>query len=141
MTQIIPLPASKAQPPPPTLVLVDDDPALLHALTFAFETQGYVVRAYSDAESLLADPWRPEGRTCCVFDQKLPGRTGLSLIKELRARDVVAPAILITSNPNAAVREQAALAGVPIVEKPLLGQVLEEKVSAALAGAGTDASS
>jgi len=124
---------ANASEPPAALILVDDDAALLHALSFAFETHGYDVHAYGDAESLLADSLRPEQPFCLVFDQKLPGRSGLALLQELRARDVRAPAILITSNPTAAVRRDAARAGVEIVEKPLLGAALEEKVREALA--------
>lgn len=115
------------------LVLVDDDPALLHALSFAFETQGYDVRPYASAESLLAATATWEGPACLVLDQKLPGRTGLQLLEELRARAVTAPAILITSNPTRAIRVAAAAAGVEIVEKPLLGGTLESKVRDALA--------
>lgn len=115
------------------MVLVDDDPALLHALTFSFTTQGYDVRAYGDAESLLAAQQTMDGPVCIVLDQKLPGRTGLALLAELRARNVTAPAILITSNPTASLRAAAAAAGVPIVEKPLLGRALETKVREVLA--------
>jgi FixJ family two-component response regulator len=107
---------------------VDDDPALLHALSFAFETEGYDVRAFGDAESLLADAATPHGSLCLVLDQKLPGMSGLALIAALRARDVAAPAILITSNPNALLRREARAAGVEIVEKPLLDGVLASKV-------------
>jgi two-component system, LuxR family, response regulator FixJ len=119
--------------PAAALVLVDDDPALLHALSFSFGTQGYDVRAYRDAETLLASPQAMEGPVCIVLDQKLPGRTGLALLAELRARNVTAPAILITSNPNASLRAAAAAAGVEIVEKPLLGHALETKVREKLA--------
>jgi FixJ family two-component response regulator len=114
------------------LVLVDDDPALLHALSFSFGTQGYDVRAYRDAETLLASPDATEGPVCIVLDQRLPGRSGLDLLAELRARSVVAPVILITSKPNAALRAAAAAAGVEIVEKPLLGRTLEIKVREAM---------
>lgn len=125
--------APTASAPAPALILVDDDPALLHALSFAFETSGYDVRAYSDAEALLSDPWRPQSGACYIFDQKLPGRSGLALLQELRARDVRAPAIIITSNPSPALRNAALQEGASIVEKPLLGGVLEEKVREALA--------
>lgn len=101
-------------------------------MTFSFATQGYAVRAFSDAEALLASSEAVEP-LCIVLDQKLPGRTGLALLAELRARDVSAPAILITSNPTARVRQAAAAAGVEIVEKPLLGHALEAKVREALA--------
>jgi hypothetical protein len=45
----------------------------------------------------------------------------------------VAPAILITSHPNAGVRRCAAEAGVPIIEKPLLGNALMEGIRSAFA--------
>lgn len=118
------------------LVLVDDDPALLHALTFAFEIEGYDVRAFADAESLLADPSAPRGALCFVFDQRLPGLSGLALLAALRAQSFAAPAILITSNPPAAVRRQASAAGVEIVEKPLLDGLLASKVRDAVAKPG-----
>jgi FixJ family two-component response regulator len=56
------------------------------------------------------------------------GMSGLDLIATLRARRIDAPAILITTHPNAALRERAAVNGVPIVEKPLLGPTLSDSV-------------
>jgi FixJ family two-component response regulator len=50
--------------------------------------------------------------------------TGLDLISKLRARAVAAPAILVTSHPTVTVRQRAARAGIRIVEKPFLGNVL-----------------
>jgi two-component system, LuxR family, response regulator FixJ len=119
-------------PTPSALVLVDDDPALLHALSFAFETEGYAVSAFADAESLLASE-APQSLLCLVLDQRLPGMSGLALLAALRAQNVSAPAILITSNPPAAVRREARAAGVEIVEKPLLGNMLAAKVREAIA--------
>lgn len=126
---------SKNDPTGTALVLVDDDPALLHALSFAFETEGYDVRAFADAESLLADAEAHHVSLCLVLDQKLPGMSGLALLTALRARNVAAPAILITSNPTAALRREARAAGVEIVEKPLLDGVLASKVREAVARA------
>jgi FixJ family two-component response regulator len=121
---------------PPLVVLVEDDPAVLSALTFAFETDGYAVRACADAEDLLASP--PDGtRFCLVIDEKLPGLSGLDLLARLRARGVDAPAILITTRPNDPTRRRAAAAGVEIVEKPLLGDALPRMVRAAFAGRET----
>jgi FixJ family two-component response regulator len=130
--KVPPLSATTHTPPGEALVLVDDDPAVLHALSFAFETQGYDVHPYADAEALLASPANLPGPACFVVDQKLPGRSGLQLLQELRARAVTAPVILITSNPTVQVRAAAAAAGVEIVEKPLLGGTLEKKVREAL---------
>jgi FixJ family two-component response regulator len=56
---------------------------------------------------------------CYVVDQKMPGRSGLGLIDQLRRRNIAAPAILIISQPSTALSVRAANALVPIVEKPL----------------------
>jgi FixJ family two-component response regulator len=111
------------------LVLVDDDAALLHALTFAFETQGYAVSAYANAESALAAPRQSEWR-CVVLDHRLPGMSGLDMLDRLRAQRIFVPTVLITSNPNVTTRSRAAGMGVEIIEKPILDDVLLERVHA-----------
>ena len=115
------------------LVLVDDDSAVLNALAFAFETEGYKVAPFSNAEALLAAPEAPHGSICLVLDHKLPGLSGLALLARLRAQDVSAPAILITTHPSVALRKAAESAGVEIVEKPLLDGALAKKVREAVA--------
>ena len=114
-------------PRPADLALVDDDPAVRRALSFAFETAGFSVAAFSDAESVLAAPDRAKWR-CLVFDQKLPGMSGLDLLARLRGEGVAAPAIIITTLPSRDSRARAQAAGVEIVEKPLLDNTLSQKV-------------
>ncbi|MGE0830065.1 MAG: response regulator [Hyphomonadaceae bacterium] len=113
------------------LVFVDDDAAVLNALRFAFETEGYVVHACRDGQSLLDAP-PLERRTCLILDEGLRGGSGLDLLMRLRTCGVTAPAILIATHPRDATRRRAAEAGVEIVEKPLLGDLLARKVRQAL---------
>jgi FixJ family two-component response regulator len=115
----------------PVVLVVDDDPAVLNSLKFSLQIEGFAVRAYASGSELLSDPDLPP-RGCVVVDQKMPGMTGLDLVASLRARDVVLPAILITTNPSPAVRQRAAAAGVPVVEKPLLGDALSRGIRDAL---------
>ena len=110
----------------------DADTYTVEQARAAFETEGYDVRSFPDAESLLAHPGAPLDSICLVLDQRLPGMSGLALLAALRERNVAAPAILITSNPPPAVRRQARAAGVEIVEKPLLGGILASKVREAI---------
>lgn len=117
---------SSASDAGPLLVLVDDDPAVLGSLSFAFETEGFAVQAYPDAESLLADG--APSCACLVLDQRLPGISGLDLLERLRAQGQSAPAVLITTHPSRATRDRAEAAGVEIVEKPLLGETLARHV-------------
>lgn len=117
---------------PHRVVVVDDDPHVLSALRFAFETDGYEVITWRSGEELLASP-PLSSPTCLIVDERLPGVTGLEAIARLRAAGVAAPVFLVTSNPSAALIRRAAAAHVEIVEKPLLGDVLAAKVRAALA--------
>lgn len=119
----------------PLVVLVDDDPAVVHAVEFAFGLEGLDVHGYRDGESLLAADDLPQ-RGCLVLDYKLPGVDGLELLRLLRGRGVRMPAVLITTNPRPALQLQAAAAGAPIVEKPLLSDALLTTVRNALAHSG-----
>ncbi|MDX2274615.1 MAG: response regulator [Hyphomonadaceae bacterium] len=107
-------------------MIVDDDAGLLAALRFAFETEGMMVESYLSAEAALAAP--AMAHDCVVLDQRLPGLSGLDLLERLRSRGETAPALLITSNPVATTRARAMAAGVEIVEKPLLQDVLTHRV-------------
>ena len=115
----------------PLVVVVDDDPAVRGSLTFSLELDGFDVETFESGEALLLRqlPVRP---TCLVLDQQLPGITGLEALRQLRARHNQSPAILITSHPKRVVVEAAAQAGVPIVEKPLLGDALLQDIHRAL---------
>lgn len=116
---------------PPKILLVDDDAALCDALQFALELEGFVVETYASAEALSGRHDLP-GEGCLVVDYRLPGIDGLALLRNLRRRDVRLPALLITSNPAASLQRQAARLGVPIVEKPLLGDALLSSIRSAL---------
>lgn len=113
------------------IVIVEDDPAVRGALTFLLELDGYDVEGFASAEALLARTL-PARTRCLVLDQRLPGISGLDALRALRARRVTAPAVLITSNPQRALVEAAAQAGVAIVEKPLLGEALLRDIQRAL---------
>lgn len=120
----------------PLVVLVEDDPAVLSALTFAFETDGYDVEPFSGPDGVLERAPFGAG-VCLVIDEKLQDLSGLELLLRLRERGVTAPAFIITTNPPQHIRRRAAAAGVEIVEKPLLGDVLTHKVRDALAQGGS----
>ncbi|WP_395646930.1 response regulator transcription factor [Terricaulis sp.] len=120
------------KPDQPLLVLVDDDDSLLAALKFAFETEGFGVASYCDAESVLASP--PATRPACyIVDLKLPGLSGVGLIESLRLSGETAPAVLITTHPDRVTNTRARMAGAEIVEKPLDDDVLRRKVASLIA--------
>ena len=129
---ILPITLDQVRRFPPILALVDDDAAVRHALSFAFETAGISVATFSDGESALAASDQQSWR-CLVLDERLPGVSGLSLLHQLRSAGVTAPSFLITSHPSLVTRKRAVAAGIEIIEKPLLDNQLLTKVRMALA--------
>jgi two-component system, LuxR family, response regulator FixJ len=109
------------------VAVVDDDPAVCNSLKFALELEGFVVRTYNGADELFDDR-HFDACDCFVIDQRMPGMTGLELIAKLRDLKSEIPVILLISHPNPAVMTLAANAEVPIVEKPLLGNALVDKI-------------
>jgi two-component system response regulator FixJ len=107
---------------PPVVIVVDDNPAVLSSLKFAFEIEGFEVIAYADAEALLDGAPLPD-QGCLALDYRLPGMNGLALLRRFRALGDILPAILITT-PNAVISRRAAAADVTLVEKPLLCDTL-----------------
>ena len=121
----------------PVILVIDDDTAVRNSLKFALEIEGFSVRVYPTGAELLDEKDMPESG-CLVADYHLPGMNGLDLLVRLRERDIRWPAILITTHPSAAVRDRAALAGVRVIEKPLLNDTLFQGIRAALGEPGIE---
>jgi FixJ family two-component response regulator len=115
----------------PLVIVVDDDASVRSALQFALELEGFNVDVCESGEALL-DRSLPETRACLVLDERLQGMSGLEALCLLRRRKVNLPAILITSTPRPQLRMAAKAAGVPIVEKPLIGDGLLAAIRIAL---------
>jgi two-component system nitrogen regulation response regulator GlnG len=79
----------------PTLLVVDDEPAILLAFRRAYRDTGLeVLTAEAPADGLaLAEQRRPD---VVVLDMQLPGMNGLEVFAQLRALDARTPVIFIT---------------------------------------------
>ena len=109
------------------VIVISDDLAVRNSLKFWLEIEGLAVRGYVSGADLLGagDLARCD---CYVVDQKMSAMSGLNLIAQLRDRHFTAPAILIASHPSVLLQEQAEKADIPILEKPLLGNGLLDKI-------------
>jgi FixJ family two-component response regulator len=99
-----------------TVFVVDDDDSAREALKCLLEAEGFAVRTYSSAKGVLGETEVPNN-SCLVTDYHMPGMDGLALVDELRLRGNSIPAILVTGDPNQRVRDRAAVAQVPVIEK------------------------
>lgn len=118
---------------PARIALVDDDTAVLNALTTYLRKSGYEVESFSQASSLLKA--LEDGRTfaCIVSDVRMPDLSGLDLQQELSARGLRWPVILMTGYGDIAMAVAAVKAGAhDFLEKPYDEQRLTESIHVAV---------
>jgi len=123
--------SNRAPDAKPVVLVIDDDPAMRSSLKFSLEIEGFAVRLYADAYDLLNETQLP-AKSCMLIDYYMPAMNGLELLARLRDRGVSIPAMVITGYPNRRLRDRIAAAGVPLIEKPFLGNVLTERIREAL---------
>ena len=110
--------------PTGTVYLVDDDPALIKALTELVELIDLQAESYTSADAFLA-AYEPTGPGCLVLDVRMPGLSGPELQKELAKADVRLPIIMITGHGDVRLAvEVMKLGAVEFLEKPFRTQEL-----------------
>jgi two-component system, response regulator RegA len=102
----------------PSLLVVDDDATLRERLALAFRRRGYEVRTAGDhAEAIaLAQQESPE---LAVVDLRMPGPSGLELIRDLKAIDPETRIVVLTGYGSIATTIDAMkLGAVHYLQKP-----------------------
>jgi DNA-binding response OmpR family regulator len=80
----------------PTVLIVEDDPALLRGLTDNFRLRGYQVRSAADGRSGLAQALA-EPLDLLVLDVMLPQLNGYEVCQKLRLQKIPVPIIMLTA--------------------------------------------
>ena len=122
--------------PKPTalnLLVVDDDADMLRLLTMRLTAAGYRVTAVTSAEAALTQ-LQLERPQLVLSDVRLPGKDGLALFDEIRARHPSLPVILLTAHGTIPDAVEATERGVfTYLTKPFDGKALLNKIAEALA--------
>jgi two-component system, NtrC family, response regulator AtoC len=79
----------------PTILVVDDEPLIRWSLTERLTTEGYRILEAETATGALAK--HDEGVDLVLLDYRLPDGDGLSVLKQIKARDPDALVILLTA--------------------------------------------
>jgi DNA-binding response OmpR family regulator len=82
--------------PAERLLIVEDDPQLSTGLQLYLEAQGYDITVAQDGESGLEQASSLPGYDLVVLDAKLPGKMGFDVLREMRARGVSTPVLMLT---------------------------------------------
>ena len=118
----------------PSILVVEDEPAIQELLRVNLEDAGYSVRAVTDAEGALGEIRRalPD---LVLLDWMLPGQSGLALARALRAeaRTRELPIIMVTARGDEADRVAGLEAWVDdYVTKPFSPRELKARIKAVL---------
>ena len=111
--------------------LIDDDDAVLAALSRLLKAAGYETRCHSSAESFLA--LHDDQPGCAIVDVGLPGLTGFDLQDRLASTQRARPLIFLTGQGDIPSSVRAMRAGaVDFLTKPVSGQDLLAAVALAV---------
>lgn len=119
-------------PHEPLVHVIDDDEAVRESLAFLLGAAGFGVRSYESGEDFLAniDAIAPG---CIVTDVRMPGMSGLELLRYLKQRNLPLPVIVMTGHGDIALAVEAMKAGaVDFIEKPFDDEFIVGAVQAAL---------
>src|SRR5262245_32434829 len=81
--------------PPPSILIVDDDAMLRTRLAAAFRERGFEAHAAADYDEALALA-NTESPEYALVDLRLPGRSGLEIVRALRAIDSETKIVVLT---------------------------------------------
>jgi len=115
------------EPAPTRVLVVEDDEELRALIAHALRREGYAVFELSDGDRLLkyihgmrhGEADDGDDVDLVISDVRLPGRSGLDALEELRERDRGLPMILMTAFPGPELREAVDRAGAAVIfDKP-----------------------
>jgi two-component system response regulator FixJ len=111
------------------IIVIDDDAAVRGSLSALLECDGYSVQSFCSGTQFFNAA--PQGKThCLIIDMHMPGLSGLQIAERLKLENRTTPIILITGNPNSALKVQAKKCGIFIVlEKPFRHGALLDAVT------------
>lgn len=112
--------------------VIDDDDAVRDSLAFLLRSARIDVRTYDSATAFL-DATSNSATGCIVTDVRMPGMSGVDLLRQLKARGSAIPVIVITGHGDIQLAVEAMKIGAAdFLEKPFDDDVLLASVKSAL---------
>jgi two-component system response regulator FixJ len=112
--------------------IIDDDDALRDSLTFLLSSAGIEAKSYDSAATFLNDPQRTASG-CIITDVRMPGMSGIDLLRKLKADGVSVPIIVMTGHGDVPLAVEAMKLGAfDFIEKPFDDDALLASVRGAL---------
>src|ERR1700761_6595177 len=118
--------------------IIDDDGALRESLAFLLSTARIEVATYPSAAAFM-EAIPGVTLSCVITDVRMPGMSGIDLLKRLREMKIDVPVIVITGHGDVPLAVEAMKIGAAdFLEKPFDDDALLASVRAALRQRGAD---
>jgi len=114
------------------IFIVDDDYDMREALSAIFRSAGYCTAAFADGKSFLRLA-RDQTPACVLLDLRMPGLSGLDVLKELDAKSYPAPILIVSGQDDISNVVQAMRSGAfDYIEKRLDADAIVARVADAI---------
>jgi FixJ family two-component response regulator len=108
--------------------VIDDDASVRRAFELLLRSAGFSVQAFASAEAFLENGG-PSDNGVTILDMRMPGMTGLELIKKLASQKNRVKIIAVSGYDDAPTRERAGkLGAVAFFRKPVDDQALIDAI-------------
>jgi|SRR5579862_439564 len=112
--------------------IIDDDEALRESLAFLLRAARFEVQSHTSAAAFL-EVLSDQSLDCIITDVRMPGLSGIDLLKRLKELKIAAAVIVITGHGDVPLAVEAMKFGaVDFLEKPFDDEVLIASVRSAL---------
>jgi two-component system, LuxR family, response regulator FixJ len=112
--------------------VIDDDEAVRQSIEFLLRTSGVTARTY-DCASAFLDVLETIESGCIITDVRMPGISGIDLLRHLGEMQIRIPVIVITGHGDVPLAVEAMKSGaVDFLEKPFEDDLLLRSVRSAL---------
>jgi two-component system response regulator FixJ len=118
--------------------VIDDDESVRRAFQILLQSAGFNVQAFSSAEEFL-ESVSPDDSGVIILDMRMPGMTGLDLLRKLASRKNRVQVIAVSAYDDAPTRKLAReLGAVTFFRKPIDDQALIDTILWVIGGKKKD---
>jgi two-component system response regulator (stage 0 sporulation protein F) len=115
------------------VLVVDDDPDMRALLASRLERAGCIAHeadSGTEAQAILASRGPVDSVDLLLIDLRMPGSSGIQVLRALRAAHQLPPAILMTAFAEPDVHAEALALGIHILDKPFAFDALRRVATA-----------
>ena len=116
------------------ILIADDDKTCRDSIQKVLEREGHTVHTAADVDGAL-ETLAANHYDLVVSDYRMPGKTGIDLLIEMRRRDTAVPVLMISAFADALVEAAVKrLGALDVLKKPIRRQELVEKTAKVVGG-------